>query len=267
MLTYCSNPTCCICIFQWTELLISDAFPNNERISKLEDIKDKFLQFNAIRLLWSDSQKLNVIQYFKDTYLDDWPVWRSVKGIFFFAIWWGRSRSWLSQTFLRKSRVKKWLQMFPALNVSFPSSVLSSDVSLLISLYSTTWEFQETTKPSENLKPHLNFSIQVTNNSHCFFRPTFLHHFVARLCLLAVNVFGQLSSPELMSSQRICFTLCSIPWKLDLPLLLAHCPHNKHEDILHPSSLDHPILLCFWEPNTIPHYHLETWPIYSCSQG
>ena len=43
-----------------------------------------------------------------------------------------------SETMDRNSKVKKWLQMFPALNVSRPSVLRRSAVLRVISLYSTT---------------------------------------------------------------------------------------------------------------------------------
>ena len=56
-------------------------------------------------------------------------------------------------TLSRNSRVKKWLQMFPALKVKVPSSLRSSAVSMLISLYSTTWQrlLQRQTTPTRSV--------------------------------------------------------------------------------------------------------------------
>lgn len=48
------------------------------------------------------------------------------------------------ETSLRKSNVKKWLHMLPALNMREPLSLRSSAVFSVISLYSTTWYFPAT---------------------------------------------------------------------------------------------------------------------------
>ena len=85
-----------------------------------------------------------------------------------FGLPWTKSQGdTYSETMDRNSKVKKWLQMFPALNVSRPSVLRRSAVLRVISLYSTTWYLPSTlhTTPTASVGKPFSTTCNTPQNS------------------------------------------------------------------------------------------------------
>lgn len=73
-----------------------------------------------------------------------------------------------SDTNFRKSSVKKWLQILPALNISLPLASRFSAVFRVISLYSTTWYLPSTLQTTPTASVGNAFSTTCKNMKNLY---------------------------------------------------------------------------------------------------
>lgn len=102
------------------------------------------------------------------------------------------------ETLLRKSRVKKWLQIFPALKVNRPSRLRFCAVSAEISEYSTTWYRPRTlhTTPTASVGEAFSTTCTYIENRYDI-------GIVERKCQAYIFVFSGLVRFNYLSSLRL----------------------------------------------------------------
>lgn len=79
-----------------------------------------------------------------------------------------REKKSYSDTNFRKSSVKKWLQILPALNISLPLASRFSAVFRVISLYSTTWYLPSTLQTTPTASVGNAFSTTCKNMKNLY---------------------------------------------------------------------------------------------------